>query len=110
MNLETYTDRALETAVYPDVGTGSLSELSYLALGLTGESGETGDCIKKILRSPDDVLVYDEQKEKLALELGDVLWYWVNLCRALGFAPSAILALNIDKLANRANEGTLKSR
>ena len=37
-------------AHYPDHGTKSADELTYLALGLAGETGEAVDVIKKMIR------------------------------------------------------------
>ena len=31
-------------------------------------------------------------------ELGDIMWYWVNSCRALGLDPNEVLAENVEKL------------
>jgi hypothetical protein len=34
-------------------------------------------------------------------ELGDILWYWINACRALDLDPNDVLKENMDKLAAR---------
>ena len=38
MNTNEYQKRTLDTAIYPQAGTGAAIELYYLALGLTSES------------------------------------------------------------------------
>ena len=37
----------------------------------------------------------------MCLELGDVIWYWVNACRALDVDPNKIISMNVDKLKAR---------
>jgi len=91
MNLNIFGFHAKTTAVYPQAKTGSLSELTYLALGLAGESGEVANKIKKLYRDGDS----QEKREKLLGELGDVLWYWVRLCDALGFDPDVVMSLEV---------------
>ena len=34
-------------------------------------------------------------------ELGDIIWYWANSCRALGFDPNDVIAENVTKLESR---------
>ena len=38
-------------------------------------------------------------------ELGDVLWYWVQGCIALGFTPEEVMQENINKLEKRYPNG-----
>lgn len=51
MDFDEYQAAAIETAVYP--GQGGFIGLTYAALGLNGEAGETGEQVKKLWR--DDV-------------------------------------------------------
>lgn len=80
----------------PDV---NLSVLLNSAIGLPSEAGEYGDILKKVFfqGKPLDA----EIRTKLRRELGDVIWYWVNACRALGFDPNEVIADNKDKLESR---------
>jgi NTP pyrophosphatase (non-canonical NTP hydrolase) len=34
-------------------------------------------------------------------ELGDIMWYWINMCRALNLDPNAVIAENVEKLKSR---------
>jgi NTP pyrophosphatase (non-canonical NTP hydrolase) len=69
--------------------------LAYLGLGLAGEAGEVVEHIKKLLRdgawNPD----------RLAEELGDVVYYWACLCLAAGRSPSDVLAASAAKIDAR---------
>ena len=69
-------------------------------LGLTGEAGETADKIKKILRDKDGVMS-SEDRDLIAKELGDTLWYIAAIARYLDLSLSEIAKSNIDKLENR---------
>jgi NTP pyrophosphatase (non-canonical NTP hydrolase) len=34
-------------------------------------------------------------------ELGDIMWYWINACTALGLDPNDVIAENVEKLKAR---------
>ena len=67
--------------------------------GLAAESGEFIEVPKKILfqgKALTDDAVYHMKRE-----LGDVMWYWINACRALNLDPNEVIAENVRKLENR---------
>lgn len=64
MRMRQYQHRARITAIYPQNAV-----IAYPALGLVGELSELST---KISESAD--------KEEIAKEIGDVLWYCANLC------------------------------
>ena len=101
MLLNEYTKATSQTAIYPSAGTGQDIELYYLALGLTSEAGEVAGKVKKLIR--DNKL----DVGNLAYELGDVFWYLVRLCEAIGYEPEDILEININKLLRRKENGTI---
>lgn len=105
--LDAYKKHTDKTAVYPAANTGGLAELSYLALGLAGETGEAVDVIKKMVRSE---RIDPDRINKLIDELGDVLWYWIRLVNLTGTTPEQVIARNVTKLAARLVAGTLKER
>ena len=76
----------------------SNERLSYLGLGLAGESGEVADHIKKLLR--DNWL----DQAGLVDELGDVIYYWACLCVAAGQQPSELLKASATKIKRRISE------
>jgi NTP pyrophosphatase (non-canonical NTP hydrolase) len=99
---EEYEGIISETAIYPDVGKGSSMALSYAALGLTGESGEYAEKVKKYIRDG----VFD--KRLAAKELGDVLWYLTASARELGYSLQDIAEMNAVKLLERKRLGMLQ--
>jgi NTP pyrophosphatase (non-canonical NTP hydrolase) len=67
-------------------------ELAYLGLGLTGEAGEVAEHIKKRLRDG------NWDADAVVGELGDVIYYWVRLCLAVGRDPADVLAASRAKI------------
>lgn len=69
-------------------------------LGLTGESGECADIVKKHLAQG-----HPFDKEHLAKELGDVAWYLAVTAHAIGYDLETVLQMNVDKLRKRYPNG-----
>ena len=69
------------------------------AIGLASETGEFSEIVKKCIfqGKPLD----NETKFHCKRELGDIMWYWVNSCRALGLDPNEVMAENVEKLKAR---------
>lgn len=78
------------------------SNLAILGLGIAGEAGEVADTIKKELGHGHG---RDLTREKVARELGDVMWYVAVLANEYGYSLSEIAGMNIDKLKARYPEG-----
>jgi NTP pyrophosphatase (non-canonical NTP hydrolase) len=74
--------------------------LANAALGLTGEAGEVAEHVKKYLfhATPLD-------RDAVAKELGDCLWYLAALATSLDISLSDVGATNIAKLQRRYPEG-----
>lgn len=99
-----YEKLARQFALYPEAGSGNTLALSYCALGLTGESGEYSEKVKKLIR--------DGKLDKpLALkELGDVLWYLTASANELGYTLTDVAEVNIVKLLDRQERGKLQGQ
>lgn len=69
------------------------------AIGLASEGGEFSEIVKKI--SFQGKPYNEENRFHLKRELGDIIWYWVNACRALGYDPNDVIAENVKKLEAR---------
>lgn len=76
-------------------------------LGLSSEAGEFTEIIKKMVFQGKEFT--PDIRFHLKRELGDVLWYWVNACRALKLDPNDVLQENVRKLSSRYPEGHFNS-
>ena len=68
-------------------------------IGLASEGGELSEIVKKCIfqgKPLDDETVFH-----LKRELGDVIWYWINTCRALDLDPNEVIEENVRKLQKR---------
>lgn len=102
MNMKEYGKAAASTDRYPNT-----CKPWVYALGLAGEAGETCDKIKRVYRDKSGVFKAEE-REEIAKELGDVLWYVTRLGACLGYSLDEIADTNVKKLASRAERGTIK--
>ncbi len=73
-----------------------LCRLLHAALGISGESGELTDQIKK-------VFAYGKEFDQTNFieELGDILWYIQLACNVLDTDLESLIRVNIDKLEKR---------
>lgn len=85
----------------PDV---NIPLLITACFGLAAESGEFIEIPKKILFQGKPLT--DENVFHMKRELGDVMWYWINACRALGLDPNDVVSENVKKLESRYPGGT----
>lgn len=72
-------------------------------IGLGSESGEFEEIVKKIFFQGKPLT--SDNVFHMKRELGDLLWYWVNACSALGLDPNDVIAENIKKLELRYPNG-----
>lgn len=100
-----YQENAILTAIYPGLGT--IQGLIYVTLKLNGEAGEVAEDVGKAIRD-DRAKITEDRRLKLAKELGDVLWYVAAVSKELGFDLEQIALMNLTKLAERREKGTLQ--
>ena len=77
----------------------NISLLMTGAIGMSAEGGEFAEVVKKCVfqgKPMNDDTIFHMKRE-----LGDVAWYLVNACRAIGEDPSAIIEENVRKLEAR---------
>ena len=74
------------------------------ALGLAAETGEFCEIPKKMYFQGKPL--NEENVFHMKRELGDVMWYWVNACRALKLDPNEVIAENVRKLEARYPGGS----
>jgi len=95
-NTSSMVDRILELSKETDI---NLSLLMTAAIGLAAECGEFAELPKKVVFQGKDL---DEDAIfHMKRELGDVMWYWINACRALNLNPNDVILENINKLKAR---------
>ena len=114
INLNKYADFTFELASMPSKDLNALIEslrdlndhetvnvalLITGAFGLGSESGEFQEIVKKMLFQGKPL--NDENIFHMKRELGDIAWYWVNACNALGLDPNEVIAENVEKLKAR---------
>ena len=77
----------------------NISLLITGAIGIASEGGEFAEIIKKCVfqgKPMDDETVFHCKRE-----LGDIMWYWISSCRALGMDPNEVVEENVNKLKAR---------
>lgn len=73
-------------------------------LGLAAESGEFIEIPKKIFFQGKPLT--DDNVFHMKRELGDIMWYWINACRALNLDPNEVINENVKKLESRYPGGS----
>lgn len=81
-----------------------VARLLTAVVGMMAESGEFAEVVKKKVFQADSKFS-DDEIFHMKRELGDVLWYWVQGCIALGFTPEEVMQENINKLEKRYPNG-----
>ena len=69
------------------------------SIGIASEGGEFSEIVKKCIfqgKPLDNETIFHCKRE-----LGDIMWYWINSCRALGLDPNEVMAENVEKLKSR---------
>ena len=102
MDFDSYQRKSRKTAIYPNKG----KNFVYPTLGLAGESGEVAEKIKKLIRDKKGKISAPD-KQELAKELGDVLWYLANLATEFGLSLEQIAQKNLIKLNSRKRRNQL---
>lgn len=102
MDCDDYQRAAMRTAREADAP----GEFMHLVLGLVGEAGEIAEKVKKLVRDQDGVVARLD-RDDMAAELGDVLWYSAVLANFLGLSLNDVAGRNIEKLADRQRRNVL---
>ena len=122
LTLNEYQKRAMSTCMP------SCENISYMLLNLVGEVGEFASKVAKAVRK-DQVKIgwweegkeadendliptgsfaeWNELKEELKKELGDILWQTAGVAYVMNWALEEVGLGNLDKLAKRKEAGTI---
>jgi len=103
MEFDKYQDHTIDTAAYPDAGSGSISAIVYCALAAAGEAGEIANKVKKMMRDEDT----SELRDAIFKEIGDTQWYLASLCRELGGSLANVAEKNLAMLRRRQSTNTI---
>lgn len=104
MKFDDYQKQSLTTAIpHPDE---QMSKTIW-AMGVAGEAGEVLEKWKKIIAYQKGKMSEAERQE-IAKELGDVLWYIAVFAHSLGLSLEDIAKQNIEKLQSRKKRGVTK--
>lgn len=103
-NLTSFMDRLDDLDINDGGPSINVPLLITGAMGLSAESGEFEEIVKKMLFQGKPL--NEENLFHLKRELGDIMWYWTNACNALGFDPNDVIAENVNKLQSRYPGGS----
>ena len=103
-DLTTFMNRCDELDANDSEPTINVPLLLTACLGLAAESGEFCEIPKKMFFQGKPL--NEENVFHMKRELGDIMWYWVNACRALNLDPNDVIAENVNKLQSRYPGGT----
>lgn len=73
----------------------------YPILGLSGETGEFVELVKKAWREDGENYPDYIDTSKCTSELGDILWYVTRIASLLGISLEDVVKDNIEKLTER---------
>ena len=83
--------------------TMSVPRVLTAAIGMLAESGEFTEVLKKMIFQGKPLT--NAERFHMKRELGDILWYWIQGCIALGYTPDEVMDENIKKLEARYPNG-----
>ena len=89
----------LDSIEYLDGEGSNIQRLLTAAVGISAEGGEFMEIVKKMLFQGKPW--NDDNREHLIIELGDVMWYVMQACKALDVTLDDVIAGNVEKLKKR---------
>ena len=89
----------IESLTVLDGKGANIHRLLTAAVGISAEGGEFMEIVKKMVFQGKPWT--DDNREHLIIELGDVLWYVMQACKALDVTIEEVVAGNVDKLKKR---------
>ena len=99
-SFSTFIDRLYELHSLSQV---NIPLLLTSSVGLPAESGEFTEIVKKLVFQGKPL--NDDNIFHLKRELGDIIFYWINDCRALNLDTNEVISENVNKLQSRYPDG-----
>lgn len=81
----------------------NIERLLTSAVGINAEGGEFMEIVKKMIFQGKSW--NEDNREHLIIELGDIMWYVAQACKALEVSMDDVVARNVQKLMKRYPEG-----
>lgn len=81
-----------------------ISRLDTAASGMSAEAGEFIEIVKKIKFQGKEW--NEDNIFHLRREMGDIIFYWIIGCIALGMDPVSVVNMNVEKLESRYPSGS----
>lgn len=103
MDAHSYQVETQRTATLHDtaLAQGKPAEIAFYWMACAaGEVGETINKLKKVVGHK-----FPLDRQALISELGDVLWYLMQVCSALDIDVNEVMEYNLQKLARRYPDG-----
>lgn len=77
-------------------------DIARLDTAISGLSAEANECMEILKKMKFQGKEWNEDvRYHLKREAGDAIFYWINLCKALGYDPVEIIVENVEKLESR---------
>lgn len=92
-----------ERLVELDAEGANIERLLTAGVGINAEGGEFLEIVKKMVFQGKPW--NNDNREHLIIELGDIMWYVAQACKALGVTMDDVVARNVQKLMRRYPEG-----
>ncbi|WP_143314233.1 nucleoside triphosphate pyrophosphohydrolase family protein [Clostridium sp. HBUAS56017] len=108
MKIKEYQEKSIRTMpkeYEPQYDVFKTLQICNMIFGLEGEAGEVTDILKKHLFHGHEL-----DKKHLKEELGDIMFYLVNLVTLYNIDMSDVLEINVDKLLKRYPQGFDKEK
>jgi NTP pyrophosphatase (non-canonical NTP hydrolase) len=102
MNIVEYQEQSKRTV---NISLSKEQLVSNMVFGINGETGEVTDILKKHLYHSHEL-----DLQHLKEELGDIMFYLVNLATIYKIDFSEVLQINVDKLLKRYPNGFDKNK
>lgn len=110
MTFDEYQKKAITTDSFAGENR-DITSIAFMSkvLGLVGEAGEVAEKFKKIYRNKRGEF-NDQDRQEIAKELGDTLWYLCVVGDYIGLSFEDVAKGNLQKLQDRKKRDVITSK